>query len=222
MNENVKYITRLSAGSALSFIKITALTGLTTAVVLVAGLILLSNDVDVGSSGHVSAIPFLVMMFVLRPVGSVLWALAITVVPAMLFALGNKYIISKAASRLVKDKSETLIVPILDKALLKLQSAPPAGLQKAGGMALSKLQIIQSIKDDKTANKWLRRIVVLGLKKVNLNEVDLSADPAKLGMLLKSRAIESLQNLVAPSKTGIWLLIGFQWTVLLFIWATNY
>jgi len=80
--------------------------------------------------------------------------------------------ISKITNRVITDKADSLIIPILDKALNKFQSKQLNVLRNAGDFSMNKLKIIQAIKNDKSENKWLRKIIVFGMKKVKMDDTD--------------------------------------------------
>ena len=40
--------------------------------------------------------------------------------------------------------------------------------------------------------------------------------------IIKTKTIQSLQSVSEPSKNAIWISVGIQWVILLFIWLTNY
>lgn len=222
MNENLKYIAKLTTIAISSFLKITILNVFSTILVVVIGFILLTKDVDAGSSGHVSALPFLILTFFTRPIGSVLFYLICISSPILLFTLKNKYILSKLANKVIADKSESFIIPFLDKILLKYQSHQPVVLKNTGDYSLNKLKIIQEIKNDKSENKWIRKIIIFGMKKISLDDVDFSHENQNFYDIIKSKTLQSLQNSTAPSRKPIWIIIGMQWLIVLFLWKTNY
>lgn len=119
MTEHLKYFAKLSSISIFSFLKINFLGSFTTIIIAIIGFIDLTKDINVGSSGHFSAIPFVIMTFANRPIGSILWFLVCVLSPFLFFAIGNKYILNKIANKIVNEKFETLIYPLLDKVLSK-------------------------------------------------------------------------------------------------------
>ena len=214
MKENIKYITKISASAVFSFLKINILGAVSTVLVVILEFIFLTKNIDAVHSAHVSAIPFLLMMFFARPVGSILWYLTCLVSPYLFFVFGNQYIIKKIISKIVTDKSESLIHPFLDKVLTKFKDKQPNVLRNSGDFTLNKLKIIQEIKNDKSENKWL--------KKIQLDDVDFSKENLNFYEIIKTKTIQSLQSVSEPSKNAIWISVGIQWVILLFIWLTNY
>ncbi|SFC30251.1 hypothetical protein SAMN05421780_104176 [Flexibacter flexilis DSM 6793] len=222
MKENLKYIVKLSSVALFSFLKINILATFSTVVVAIMGFILLTKNIDAGHSAHTSAIPFLILTFFARPVGSILWYLVCIGSPFLFFALGNKYILQKLSHKIITEKSENLINPLLDRILEKFKAKQPNVLRTAGDFSLEKLKLIQDIKTDKAENKWLRKIIVFGLQKVQLDDVDFNQENQSFTNIIKVKTIQSLENISQPSRKLIWMLIAIQWIILVFIWLTKY
>ncbi|MEO8516691.1 MAG: hypothetical protein ABI426_08105 [Flavobacterium sp.] len=222
MKENFKYIAKLSAIAIASFLKINILGLFSTVFVVIIEYILLTKNIDAGHSGHLSAIPFLLLTFSARPIGSVLWYLTCISSPFLFFALGNKYILSKLSNKLITDKSESLINPLLEKVLLKFQTKQPVVLKNAGDFTLNKLKIIQEIKNDNAENKWLRKVIIFGMKKIKLDDVDFNQEDQNFYDIIKVKTIQTLKKMSEPSRKLIWITIAAQWTIMLFIWITKY
>ena len=95
MKEKIIYFTKLASMSIFSFIKITLIGLISTVLVCILDFIVLSKNIDPGQSAHVSAIPYLLMIFFSKPIGSILFYLTLIASPFLFFTLGNKYILSK-------------------------------------------------------------------------------------------------------------------------------
>ncbi|MFC6266885.1 hypothetical protein [Frigoriflavimonas asaccharolytica] len=221
-NENFKYFAKLSGSAFASFVKINILASVSTVLVFIIEFFLLSKDIDAGSSGHASASPFLVTMFLSRPIGSILWYISAIVSPILFFSLGNKYIISKIANKLITDKSEKLLNPLLDRILAKFQEKQTETVRNSGDFALAQLRIIHGLKNAKNENKWLRRVLVFGLKKIKLDDVDFSDQNQNFAEIIKVKTHLGLQDISAPDRKIILIPIACQWIILLFIWFTNF
>ena len=222
MNENLKYSLKLSSIAIGSFLKINILAVLSTVIVVSIEFYLLSRNINAGNSAHAGPIPFLIMMFLARPVGSILWYLTCICSPFLFFAFGNKYIISKLAHKLINDKSESVINPILDKVLQKFKTKQPEVLKSAGDYSLNKLKLINDIKNDTSENKWLRRVITFGMEKIKIDDSDLNDENLNFFDIIKSKTIQSLKDISEPSRKPFWILLGIQWLFLLFIWLTKY
>lgn len=222
MKENFKYFAKLSGIAIASFLKINILAVFSTVIVIIIEFFLLTKNIDAGHSGHASAIPFLILTFFARPFGSVLWYLTCICSPFLFFALGNKYIISKLSHKLITDKSESLINPLLERIFKKFQTKQPEILKNTGDFSLNKLKIIQEIKNDKTENKWMRKIIVFGMKKIKLDDVDFNKENQNFYDIIKEKTLQSLKDISEPSRKLIWIAIAIQWAILIFIWLTKY
>lgn len=96
------------------------------------------------------------MTFANRPIGSILWFLVCVLSPFLFFAIGNKYILNKIANKIVNEKFETLIYPLLDKVLSKSSALKQNKLVKnSADFSVQKLKLIQNIKND-SENKLLK------------------------------------------------------------------
>lgn len=222
MTENLKYFSELSLSGIISFLKINILGSISTVAVTIIGFIILTKDINAGNSGHVSAIPFLVMTFFSRPIGSILWYIIALGSPFLFFALGNKYILTKLANKIIVDKSDTLISHTLDKFLNKFKAKQPNSIKSVADYSMTKLKLIENIKKDETENKWLKKIIVFGMKKVKMDDVDFNKEGQNFYDILKLKTIEILKNISKPNKNILWLIIALQWVLLAFIWLTKF
>lgn len=222
MTENIKYFSKLSLSGAISFLKINFLGSISTVAVAIIGFIILTKNINAGSSGHVSAIPFLIMTFASRPIGSILWYILVLGSPFLFFALGNKYVLTKLANKIIVDKSETLINPALDKLLNKFKTNQPNSVKTVADYSMTKLKLIESIKKDETENKWLKKIIVFGMKKVKMDDVDFNKEGQNFHDILKLKTVETLKNISEPNKNILWLCLAAQWFILAFIWLTKF
>ncbi|WP_326983294.1 hypothetical protein VUJ46_01730 [Chryseobacterium sp. MYb264] len=221
MKENFKYIATLSAVAISSFLKINLLGAFSTVFLVVVEFILLTRNIDAGHSGHAGAAPFLVMVFLARPVGSILWLITCFASPFLFFTLGNQYIISKLANRLILDKSESIISPVLDKILSVIQKKQPQVMRNTGDFTLNKLKVINAIRNDKSENKWLKKIIIFGMQKIKMDDIDFNQENLNFYEIIKIKTIQSLNELSEPSRNLIWLTLGIQWLIFLFIWLVK-
>lgn len=222
INEGVKYSAKLISIAFLSFLKISLLPAFSTILVISIDFILLSKDINSGHSAHVSATPFLVILFSSKPVGTILWFLTIIVSPFLFFTLTNKYVISKLSHKLINDKSESIILPILDKFLSKFQEKQPKVIRTIGDYTHNKLMLINSIQRDQSENKWLKKIILFGLKKIQLDDIDFNQEGQNFYEIIKLKTIQKLKEISEPSKKIILAVLLIQWLILLFIWLTKY
>jgi len=222
MKENFKYIARLSAIAVSSFLKINLLGAASTILLVVMEFIILAKGVNAGHSGHASTSPFLVMVFLARPVGSVLWLITCFASPFLFFMLGNQYILSKLANRLINDQSESIISPVLDKILSSVQKKQPQVMRNTGDFTLNKLKIIHAIKNDKSENKWLKKIIIFGMERIKMDDIDFNQENLNFYDIIKIKTIQSLKSISEPSRNLIWLTLGVQWILFLVIWLGKF
>ena len=215
--EMMKYGAGLTASAAFSFLKINIIGGLSTALFTIISFIVLTMQCfpHGSSAGHTgSAIGFLIILFTLRPLAFTLSACIIGISPVLLFTLGNKYLLSKIINKIIKDKGESLLNPLIDRVLNSIQQRQPDLLKKGTDLAVLKLRMVQEIKDSKD-NKWIRRITLFGLRKIKLDDIDFNDEKLPVPEIIKLRIQNSLQNRPAPGRTFFWVIIGLQWLVLL-------
>lgn len=215
MKEQVKYFAKISSIAIFSFIKIILLGFGNTLICCTIGCFLLSANV--GHAAHTnSGALILLVFFTSKPVGTTLLVL-IFLSPFLYMILGNKYIISKVVHRLIKDKSESTITPLLDKVLTKFKDNQPSSLKKGADLGLTKIKLLNQVKSE-TDNKWLKKVLLFGLKKIKLDDIDLSQDNIDLKDIIKTKTINALHNSTEPSKKGIFTVLILQWIFLLMIW----
>nr|WP_294924790.1 hypothetical protein [uncultured Flavobacterium sp.] len=215
MKEKVKYFTKISSIAVFSFIKINLLGAVNTLICCTIGAFLLSANV--GHAAHTnSGALILLVFFTSKPVGTILLVL-IFLAPILYIILGNKYIISKIIYRLIKDKSESTITPLLDKVLTKFKNNQPDVIKTGADLGLAKIKLLDQVKSE-TDNKWLKRVLSFGLKKIKLDDVDLSQNDIDFKDVIKSKTIAALHDNTEPSRKWILAILILQWIFLLLIW----
>jgi hypothetical protein len=219
MNDNLKYITKLFSTATFSFIKINIIGQILIALISVLSLSAIIYQSSSGPGlGHVNGIAVVLVLFALRPIGFSLVVLGIFALPFLLFSLGNKYIISKTINKLISDKGEVLLYPIIDKVLSKIKTNQPDLLKKGTDSTKLKLKVLQEIKDSKE-NKWLKKIIIYGFKKVSLDDVDFSDEKVSFSDIIKEKTITVLKNVSQPSRNFFWIILGIQITILILIFT---
>ncbi|MBS7233430.1 hypothetical protein KHA90_20660 [Flavobacterium psychroterrae] len=219
MNDNLKYITKLFSTATFSFIKINIIGQILIALISVLSLSAIIYQSSSGPGlGHVNGIAVVLVLFALRPIGFSLVVLGIFALPFLLFSLGNKYIISKTINKLISDKGEVLLYPIIDKVLSKIKTNQPDLLKKGTDSTKLKLKVLQEIKDSKE-NKWLKKIIIYGFKKVSLDDVDFSDEKVSFSDIIKEKIITGLKNVSQPSRNFFWIILGIQITILILIFT---
>ncbi|WP_284652818.1 hypothetical protein [Flavobacterium terrisoli] len=218
MIEHVKYFGKLTATAALSWIKINAL-GFVSLVVTFTFSYFILFDEKTSSAAEVANSSTLLYTITSKPIQSIL-LLLIILCPVFILILGNKYIVSKIINRIVNDKSDALLYPVLDKILAKFKTIQPDIIKKGADYSMVKLKLIHQVKNE-TENKWIKRIIIYGLEKVNLHNEDFASQDADFSTILKVKTMEALHNITEPSRKSIWIVLGLQWLFLLLIWVLN-
>ncbi|MFH6994007.1 hypothetical protein [Flavobacterium sp. FlaQc-48] len=215
MNDNLKYATKLFGSATFSFIKINIIGQLFLIFISIISLCTIIYQSGTGT-GHANGSAILLLLFALRPIGYTLTVVSIFAVPFLLFSLGNKYIISKTINRLLSDKGEVLLFPIIDKVLSKIKSNQPELLKTGADKTKLKLKLLQEIRDSKE-NKWLKKIILYGFKKVNLDDVDFRDENVSFSDIIKTKIITGLKNISKPSRNFFWIILGVQITIMILI-----
>lgn len=218
MIDTIKYLAKLTSSSIFSFTKINLLGAFSTVLVAVIGFILLSKDVDAGHSGHVSAAPFLILLVFQKPLSAILFYATLLGSPFLIFMFGNKYIVSKIIHKLLSDKSEKLIYPIIDKILLPFKNKGSFILKNKENKSTIKDKLIAQLKNE-NENKWVKKAVQFGLEKAALDKIDFSKEEVSFSEIIKEKTITALQETLEPSRQILWLILAAQWVVLFLVWV---
>lgn len=217
MKDKLLYFGKLSASAAFSFVKINALGFISWGLTFSIAFVIMVYKVNPGQSAHASALPFLIGMVFGFPFSTLMMVFLGFVAPYLFFSLGTKYVVSKTAHRIITDRSESMIVPILDKILSKVFTEQSGLLKRGADYALLKLKLIEQAKNE-TENKWVRRVIVFGLKQVKLDDVEFGNDAQDNQTIIRNKILKAIHEISKPSRKLIWLLIGVQWLILLLIW----
>lgn len=215
MNDNLKYVTKLFSSATFSFFKINIIGQLLYAIIGVIALFTIVYQSG-AKMGHINGSAIIMVLFALRPIGFSLTLLSLLAGPFLLFSLGNKYIISKTINKLLSDKGEILLFPIIDKVLNKVKLNQPDLLRQGADKTKLKLKLIQEIRDT-NENKWLKKIIIYGFKKVSLDEVDFNDENVSFTDIIKDKIITGLKNVSKPSRNFFWIILGIQITILILI-----
>jgi len=215
MKEQVKYFTKITSIAVFSFIKINSLGAVNTLICCIIGAFLLSANV--GHAAHSNSGPLILLVFFMsKPVGTILLSL-IFLAPILYVILGNKYIISKVIHRLIKDKSESTITPLLDRVLTKFKNNQPDNIKTGVDLGLAKIKLLNQVKSE-TDNKWLKKVLSFGLKKIKLDDIDLSQNNTDFKDVIKTKTIAALHDSTQPSRKAIFAVLILQWVFLMLIW----
>ena len=140
MTDNLKYAAKLFSSAAFSFFKINILGQFLIVLIEIFTFCTIIYQSGHGT-GHMNGSAIVIVLFALRPIGYTLTVLSIFATPFVLFSLGNKYILSKTIHRLLSDKGEVLLFPIIDKVLSKVKTNQPELLKTGADKTKLKLKL---------------------------------------------------------------------------------
>ena len=216
MNDNLKYVTKLFSSATFSLFKINILGQLLIALITVTSLITIIYQSSGTGMGHVNGLAIITFLLAIRPIGFGLTLLSLFIIPFLLFSFGNKYVMSKTINKLISDKGEVLLFPIIDKILNRVKEKQPELLKTGADKAMLQLKLIQAFKDS-NENKWLKKILIYGLKKIKLDEVDFKDENVSFSEIIKDKIITALKNISEPSRNFFWIILGIEITLLILI-----
>lgn len=216
ITDEVKYVAKLLSRATLSFLKINLIGQITLAVLGVATIIIIIGQTFYGGGGpvHASGQAAVLVLFLARPISFGLTILTIFGGPFLLFSLGNKYVMTRTINRLITDKGEQILFPIIDRILNKVKANQPQLMQNGVDKTKLQLKVLQEIRDSKE-NKWFKKIIAFGFKKVDLNEVDFRDENVSFTEIIKNKIIEKLKDISEPSKLFFYLILGWPALILL-------
>jgi hypothetical protein len=225
MKLDYTYIAKIAATGIFSFIKINLVGLISTALTAGFGIFLLMKDLDssnyMSGGGHFAWLGALMTLFSIRPIGFVLWIFSFFGGTTLYYSLGMKYILAKLTNKIVAEKWNSHIVPTLEEFAIQFKEKQPDGLKDLGDFAMKKVHFISTIRADQSQNKWMRRVLVFGLKKVELGDVDFTQENISFVDIFKEKAIQSLRSIAAPSRLWFWIIMGLQWLFFLVIRLTK-
>jgi hypothetical protein len=212
MIDQVRYFAKLSSLAVVTLVKLYAVAMFSSIVSLVICLIILITYAP-GAAPHASGAAAIVVLVTTRPWHCTL-AMVIVLCGVLLVMLSGKYTISKVIHRLVSDKSEGTILPLMNKAIDKFRKERPAGMDKAATVTRSKLALIQQVKNG-SGDRWVRRALVFAFKKAQLDDIDFAQDDLRLSDVIRDRTMQAIRDMSKPSKSLFWTVIAVQWLAVL-------
>ncbi|MCC9042524.1 hypothetical protein LNQ81_07455 [Myroides sp. M-43] len=216
MIDNVKYGLKLSGFGVFNFMKL-AFVGIGSAVIsLIAGIVLLSKGLLVDKHGNVYKSSFSTFISD-YPYQSILLFLTLISI-FFLFSFSSQYAMRKVASRILDDRAESFLEPIMDKAMDKtmgkINDAEKQNMVQRGiDYSVLKLQTINNVKQE-TSNRWLRYLLVLGFSKLKLEDIPFDDPKFNVRSEIKTRVLDVIKEFAAPSSQFFWTIIVYHWIVI--------
>lgn len=217
MENQIVELKKLSLSALSSFVKIYCI-GLGSLIVsFVVGLVILLHSTG-GQGAHTGGESAIIVMFTSNPIQCILLLIILSSL-FFIVSFATSYVVQKTVYRIVQEKSENTLIPILDKIIQQCQENQASELKSLSDFALAKKKVIQNLQS-KPENKWIKKIILYYLKKVQINESHLTLSDKDLFDLIRQKAVDSLNSISAPSKTIFWLIVTLHWTIVLFIYLT--
>lgn len=215
MIDKIKYYAKLSSIGFFSFIKYFAVGNMSAVFAFVIGLFILLYQTQVNAP-HAGGSASAFVVFAMAPVQSVL-LLLILVSSYLVFSLASGYAIKKVIGKILADKSESTLYPLLDKVLDTVKNNKKASLLKKGvDVSVVQLQLADTIQQE-SENKWVKKALAYGFKKIKLDDVDLQDPQLDVYEVIKERTIQALHHAAEPSKQKLWWVVAFHWVAIVVI-----
>lgn len=216
MQEHIKDLGKYTAKAALLLALVMLLGAVTSLTVCIWGFIgVIFKQGTTVPAAHTSAGFAIFINILFHPVSAVLWLIAGIILPIVYFSLANKFVLRKLIHQILRNKSESLVYPLFDKLLGEIKTRQPIPLKSGTDYSLKKLQVIENIKHG-NGNAFIKRIVIFGLKKVRLNDIELNKEGQDFYDVLKMATIQQLQHISKPAWWPLLLVMAVQW---LFLYA---
>lgn len=226
MLDKVKYAAKLSFIGGSSFFKVYAVGSLSTVFSFTIGLLFFmygpyNQPGNLGSSAGIMAI---FVVFMIAPIQSILLTL-IAISNYFVFSMASSHAVKRVANRLLTDKGESLLYPLIDRALDKVISDISTSdkqnwMQKGFDFSLIQMQIINNIKNQ-SENKWVKKLLIYGFKKLKVDDIPFNDPKLNIREIIKDRVIQAIREMANPSKKKFWYTILFHWIAVLVILIMN-
>ncbi|MFL9832891.1 hypothetical protein [Chryseobacterium terrae] len=215
ITDEFKYIAKLLSRSTLSFLKINLIGQISIAFLCIITVVIIIAQTfnHRGGPVHTDGQAAILVLFAARPISFGLTLITIFAAPFLLFTLGNKYVMFRTINRLIANKGEQILFPMIDKILNKVKANQPQLLQSGVDKTKLQLKVLQEIRDSKE-NKWFKKIISYGFKKVELDEIDFKDENISFTEILKTKIIDKLKDISEPSRLFFYLILGWQVLIL--------
>lgn len=122
-----------------------------------------------------------------------------------------------------KNKLADFITPKIASYMQKLLTHQPDWLKKAGDKGIVKMKLLQEAKDDSTLNKVQQKILVFGIKKIELNEDELqNLDSVMLTTKISETVKNRISEFANPSLLPFWIVMTLQVVLLVLAIVNNH
>jgi hypothetical protein len=122
-----------------------------------------------------------------------------------------------------KNKLADFITPKIGSYIQKLLAHQPDWLKKAGDKGILKMKLVQEAKSDSTLNKVQQKILVFGIRKIELNEHELqNLDSAMLTTKITETVKNKISEFSNPSLLPFWVAMSIQVVLLILAIVKNH
>jgi hypothetical protein len=143
--------------------------------------------------------------------------LSLFICPYLLFTLGSKYLLSKTIHQILNDKGEKILYPLIEKIIDKIKMQNPDLFNKGEDFVKLKLKMLLEV-EQSDENKWIKKIVKYGLKKIELSEVDFNnTDNKSTASILNDKIITKLKAISKPSRSFFWIILSVNFLIFILI-----
>lgn len=211
MQQHVKDLAKYAAGAALKLALVLLAGAITSLTVAIMGFIwvIFKQGTTLGG-GHAGAGFAIFINFIFHPISAVLWLIAGIILPIVYFSLANKIVLKSLIYKILHHKGESMIYPLMDKLLNEFRQKQPSTIKATTDYSLKKLKLMESIKHG-NGNALLKRVVMFGLDKVKLNDVELNREGRDFYEVVKIATVQQLQQISRPTWWPLIIVMLLQW-----------
>lgn len=222
MDNKYAYIAKLVAKTGFSFLKINILGQLAInffAILSVLFIVIQSGDESayLGGPIHYGGKMAFIVLFAIRPIGTSIVMLSLFICPYLLSTLGSKYLISKTIHQILNDKGDKIFYPLIEKIIDKIKMQNPDLFSNGEDFVKLKLKMLLELQQS-DENKWIKKIVKYGLKKIDLSDVDFNnTDNKSTATILNDKIITKLKATSKPSRSFFWIILSVNFLIFILI-----
>lgn len=217
MLNQINYITKLTTYGITNLI-IYLFIGLVSVLLsFLIGLVYLIYNIDVTYDTIVS-ISALKAIFMAAPVQIVLLFL-IGASAYLIFTNAYQFAIKKVIAKLLAEKSDSFLNPLLDKIIGKLKKE--LNLKQENGNTIQNAEVtpigesVSVVSHEE--NNWLFKRINAVLNKKILGDLHQDLGALDSDEAIKQKVISKLKNYAETSMKNLWIVVVFHWVALLFI-----
>ena len=210
MKENIKLTAKITGKTALKWVFIFAMGNLIT---LITFLIALYRNMEVAGGGHGSIIA-LGIGLVTTNFYAFLLVFGAPVFIILYFIIANKISIQNAIYLLWEGRLGDYISSKVGN-LTKILTHKEGWKKELSDKAVLKAQLFQSAKDDVDTSKLQRKVILFGLKKIKLDDVNFQDKNVDLSHVITEKFNNFISETVKPSLKLFWGLVLIQIVLLI-------